>query len=239
MLEVRGLSIRYGGIQAVKGISLSIRTGQIVCLIGSNGAGKSTTLRAISGLAEDLEGTISFQGRDIQAIPAHQIVRSGITLVPEGRHIFVNLTVEENLWMGAFPRRSDPEIRKDLSNVFDLFPRLRNRIKQKGGTLSGGEQQMLALGRGLMARPLLFMLDEPSLGLAPKIVEEVFQIIGKIHGEGTTILLVEQNAVGALAISDYGYVLKTGSISVEGSGSGLMNNPAVKEAYLGTASTWK
>jgi branched-chain amino acid transport system ATP-binding protein len=233
MLEVRGLSIRYGGIHALKGISLGVRENQIVALIGSNGAGKSTTLRAISGLAEGIKGKIIFRGREIQSLPAHTIARSGITLVPEGRHIFANLTVKENLLMGAFARRAEEEIREDLNKTLQLFPRLKIREKQKGGTLSGGEQQMLALGRGLMSRPVLLMLDEPSLGLAPKLVDEVFEIIRKIHREGATLLLVEQNAVASLGVSDYGYVLRTGQISLEGTGNELLKNPSVKEAYLG------
>ncbi len=233
MLEVQGLSIHYGGIHAVKGISLRVPQSRIIALIGANGAGKSTTLRAISGLAEGIQGKIIFRGREIQSLPAHTIARAGITLVPEGRRIFVNLSVKENLLMGAFTRKSDEEIREDLDKALGLFPRLKAREKQKGGTLSGGEQQMLALGRGLMSRPALFMLDEPSLGLAPKLVEEVFEIIRKIHREGTTILLVEQNAVAALGASDYGYVLRAGQVSLEGTGSELLNDPSVKEAYLG------
>ncbi len=233
MLEVRGLSIHYGGIHAVKGISLTARERCVTALIGANGAGKSTTLRAISGLAEAVQGKVVFRGREIQSLPAHVIARSGITLVPEGRRIFANLSVTENLLMGAFARPSEEEIREDLDKTFRLFPRLKAREKQKGGTLSGGEQQMLALGRGLMSRPSLFMLDEPSLGLAPKLVEEVFAIIRKIHGEGATILLVEQNAVAALGVSDFGYVLRTGQVSHEGTGTALLNDDSVKEAYLG------
>ncbi len=233
MLEVQGLSIHYGGIHAVKGISLVTREKCVTALIGANGAGKSTTLRAISGLAETVQGKIIFRGREIQSLPAHIIARSGITLIPEGRRIFANLSVTENLLMGAFTRQADEEIREDLDKTFHLFPRLKAREKQKGGTLSGGEQQMLALGRGLMSRPSLFMLDEPSLGLAPKIVEEVFEIIRKIHREGATILLVEQNAVAALGVSDFGYVLRTGRVSLEGTGTALLNDASVKEAYLG------
>ncbi len=233
MLEVQDLSIHYGGIHALKGISLAARQNCITALIGANGAGKSTTLRAISGLAEKIQGKIIFRGREIQSLPAHVIARSGITLVPEGRRIFANLSVEDNLLMGAFTRKSDEEIREDMDKTFGLFPRLKARERQKGGTLSGGEQQMLALGRGLMSRPSLFMLDEPSLGLAPKLVEEVFEIIRRIHREGMTILLVEQNAVAALGISDYGYVLRTGQVSLEGTGIALLNDVSVKEAYLG------
>lgn len=233
MLEVKGLSVFYGGIHALKGISLIVPEGKIVTLIGANGAGKSTTLRAISGLVETRQGRILFHDREIQNRPTHRIMRQGIIMVPEGRRIFINLTVEENLLMGAFARNDREEIRRGLERIFELFPRLKERSKQKGGTLSGGEQQMLALGRGLMSRPDLLMLDEPSLGLAPKLVKEVFAIVRNIHGEGVTVLLIEQNAKAALAVADYGYVLQTGQISMEGQGKDLLNNPAVKEAYLG------
>ena len=233
MLEVIGLNVFYGGIHALREISLNVPDGQIVTLIGANGAGKSTTLRAISGLVEARHGKIVFQGREIQNKPAHQIVRAGIAMVPEGRRIFANLSVGENLLMGAYGLEEGEKVRRSLERVFQLFPRLKERIKQKGGTLSGGEQQMLALGRGLMSRPQLLMLDEPSLGLAPKLVKEVFRIIQTIHAEKTTILLIEQNAMAALAVAGYGYVLQTGEISMEGSGKDLLRNPAVKEAYLG------
>jgi branched-chain amino acid transport system ATP-binding protein len=234
VLEVLGLSVFYGGIHALQEISFSVPPGKIVTLIGANGAGKSTTVRAISGLVEAGRGKILFRGREIQNIPAHQIARRGISLVPEGRRIFVNLSVEENLLMGAFNRKTGNEERLTMEGVFQLFPRLKERKKQKGGTLSGGEQQMLALGRGLMSRPSLLMLDEPSLGLSPKLVREVFGFIRKVHAEGMAILLIEQNAMAALKVADYGYVLQSGRISLEGKGDDLLNNPSVKEAYLGT-----
>ncbi len=235
MLEVFGLSVFYGGIHALKEISLTVPKGQIVTLIGANGAGKSTTLRTISGLVEARQGKILFRGREIQNRPAHRIVKEGIAMVPEGRRIFVNLSVEENLLMGAFVRKDGEEIHRNIEWVYQLFPRLKERAKQKGGTLSGGEQQMLALGRGLMSHPDLLMLDEPSLGLAPKLVKEVFGIIRNIHAEGTTILLIEQNAMAALEVATYGYVLQTGQISMEGKGTVLLKDPSVKEAYLGEA----
>jgi len=235
LLEVSALSVFYGGIHALKEISLSVPEGKVITLIGANGAGKSTALRAISGLAEVRRGKIYFRGQEIQNRPAHRIARVGIAMVPEGRRIFVNLTVVENLLMGAFSRKPEKEIRQDMEGVFKLFPRLQERAKQKGGTLSGGEQQMLALGRGLMSRPDLLMLDEPSLGLAPKLVHEVFGIIRSIHGKGMTILLIEQNAMGALAVADYGYVLQSGRITLEGKGGDLLQDPSVKEAYLGEA----
>ena len=235
MLELSGLSVFYGGIHALKEIFLTVPRGKIITLIGANGAGKSTTLRAISGLVEVRQGKILFQGREIQNRPAHRITRQGICMVPEGRRIFVNLSVEENLLMGAYTRKGGEEERQNIERVYQLFPRLLERKKQKGGTLSGGEQQMLALGRGLMSRPALLMLDEPSLGLAPKLVREVFGIIRNIHEKGMTILLIEQNAKAALKVADYGYVLQTGRIFMEGSGSDLLQNPSVREAYLGEA----
>ena len=235
MLDVLGLSVFYGGIHALKGISLTVPQGQIVTLIGANGAGKSTTLRTISGLKEAREGKILFRGKEIQNSPTHCIVGKGIAMVPEGRRIFVNLTVEENLLMGAYARKDGEEVRRNLEWVSHLFPRLKERTKQKGGTLSGGEQQMLALGRGLMSHPDLLMLDEPSLGLAPKLVKEVFDMIRYIHKGGVTILLIEQNANAALAVADYGYVLQSGRITMESKGSDLLKDPLVKEAYLGEA----
>jgi branched-chain amino acid transport system ATP-binding protein len=235
LLEVLGLNVFYGGIHALREVSLNVPGEQIVTLIGANGAGKSTTLRAISGLVEARRGKIIFQGREIQNRPAHHIVRSGIAMVPEGRRIFANLSVQENLLMGAYGLQDGEEIRRSMERVFHLFPRLKERAKQKGGTLSGGEQQMLALGRGMMSHPQLLMLDEPSLGLAPKLVKEVFRIIRNIHAEKATILLIEQNAMAALAVATYGYVLQTGQISMEGKGRDLLQNPAVKEAYLGEA----
>jgi branched-chain amino acid transport system ATP-binding protein len=233
LLEILGLSVFYGGIHALKEISLNVPQGEIVTLIGANGAGKSTTLRTISGLAEARQGKILFRGREIQNRPVHRIVQEGIAMVPEGRRIFANLSVEENLLMGAYARKDIEEIRRGIDWVFEHFPRLKERAKQKGGTLSGGEQQMLALGRGLMSHPDLLMLDEPSLGLSPKLVKEVFDMIRYIHAEGTTILLIEQNAMAALEVADYGYVLQTGRISMEGKGKDLLNDPTVKEAYLG------
>jgi branched-chain amino acid transport system ATP-binding protein len=235
LLDVLELGVFYGGIHALKGISLTVPEGQIVTLIGANGAGKSTTLRTISGLVEAREGKILFRGQEIQNRPAHRIVESGIAMVPEGRRIFVNLTVEENLLMGAFARKDGGEVRRNLEWIYQLFPRLKERAQQRGGTLSGGEQQMLALGRGLMSHPDLLMLDEPSLGLAPKLVKEVFGIIRYIHKDGMTILLIEQNASAALGVAAYGYVLLSGRITTEGKGSDLLNDPLVKEAYLGEA----
>ena len=235
MLEILGLSVFYGGIHALKEISLTVPQGKIISLIGANGAGKSTALRTISGLVEARQGKILFQGREIQNMPAHRIAREGISLVPEGRRIFVNLSVEENLLMGAYSQKVREEERRNIEQVYQLFPKLADRKNQKGGTLSGGEQQMLALGRGLMSCPDLLMLDEPSLGLAPKLVREVFGIIRNIHEKGMTILLIEQNAKAALKVADYGYVLQTGRIFLEGSGSDLLQNPSVREAYLGEA----
>ena len=233
MLEISQVSVFYGAIHALKRVSLQVPEGKIITLIGANGAGKSTTLRAVSGLVGVGEGRILFQGREIQNGPTHSIARKGIALVPEGRRVFPNLTVIDNLLMGAFARKSEEEIRKDIESVYQFFPRLRERAEQMGGTLSGGEQQMLALGRGLMSKPRLLMLDEPSLGLAPRLVTEVFRIIAGIHQKGVTILLIEQNARGALNLADYGYVLQSGQITLDGKGRELLNNPAVKEAYLG------
>lgn len=233
VLEIEGLHVFYGAIHAIKGISFKVPKGKIVTLIGANGAGKSTTLSTIAGLVKARRGKIVYDGREIQGLPAHVINRMGICLVPEGRRIFPNLTVMENLMMGAFNRRDRDGLKKDLEWVFSLFPRLAERKNQLGGTLSGGEQQMLAISRGLMSRPKVMMMDEPSLGLAPLLVEEVFEIIKKINEEGVTILLVEQNAVGALKISDYGYVLETGSITLEGPSKDLLANEDVKKAYLG------
>jgi branched-chain amino acid transport system ATP-binding protein len=233
MLEILGLSVFYGGIHALKGISLNVPQGEIITLIGANGAGKSTALRTVSGLVEARQGKILFRGREIQNRPAHCIVREGIAMVPEGRRIFVNLSVEENLLMGAYIRKDGEEIRRGVERVFHHFPQLKKRAKQKGGTLSGGEQQMLALGRGLMSHPDLLMLDEPSLGLAPRLVYEVFDMIQKIHDEGMTILLIEQNAMAALEVASYGYVLQIGQIFIEGKGTDLLKDISIKEAYLG------
>jgi branched-chain amino acid transport system ATP-binding protein len=230
LLEVFGLSVFYGGIHALKGISLNVPQGEIITLIGANGAGKSTTLRTICGLVEARQGKILFRGQEIQNRPTHRIVQEGIAMVPEGRHIFINLSVEENLLMGAYARKEGGEIRRSMDWVFHHFPRLKERAGQKGGTLSGGEQQMLALGRGLMSHPVLLMLDEP-LRLA-QLVNEVFGMIQKFD-EGMTTLLIEQNALAALELATYGYVLQTGQISIEGKGKDLLKNPSIKEAYLG------
>ncbi|WP_041077049.1 ABC transporter ATP-binding protein [Thermotoga caldifontis] len=235
VLSVENLHVHYGNIHAVKGISLHVKKGQIVTLIGANGAGKSTTLKAIMNLVKKSSGKVIFNGNDITKLPTHEIVLAGISLVPEGRRIFPNLTVYENLMMAAYSRKNKDEIEKDLEFVFSLFPRLKERLKQPGGTLSGGEQQMLALARGLMSRPKLLMLDEPSLGLAPLLVKEVFDVIKKIREEGVTVLLIEQNALGALKIADYGYVLETGRIVLEDEAVKLLNNEGVKKAYLGIA----
>ncbi|WP_082026048.1 ABC transporter ATP-binding protein [Thermotoga profunda] len=233
MLEVRDLQVNYGAIRALKGISFKVEKGSIVTLIGSNGAGKTTTLKAICGLVKVKSGKILFDGEEITNKSTNEIVSKKITMVPEGRRIFPNLTVQENLLVGAFQRKDKEGIKQDMELVFELFPRLKERINQKGGTLSGGEQQMLAIARALMSRPDLLMLDEPSLGLAPIIVEELFQVIDKIHQEGKTILLIEQNAYAALNIADYGYVLETGQIVLQGTGKELLGNEKVKQAYLG------
>ncbi|HOK84375.1 MAG TPA: ABC transporter ATP-binding protein [Pseudothermotoga sp.] len=233
MLEVKDLHVSYGAIKALKGISFRVEKGSIVTLIGSNGAGKTTTLKAICGLVKVKSGQITLDGDDITNKPTNEIVSRKITMVPEGRRIFPNLTVYENLLVGAYQRKDKEGIKQDMEWAFSLFPRLKERINQKGGTLSGGEQQMLAIARALMSRPDLLMLDEPSLGLAPIIVEELFMVIEKIHQEGKTILLIEQNAYAALNIADYGYVLETGQIALHGPGKQLLGNERVKQAYLG------
>ncbi len=233
VLEIENLHVYYGAIHAIKGISIKVPEGKIITLIGANGAGKTTTLSTIAGLVKAKSGRITFNGVDITNKPAHVINRMGIAMVPEGRRIFPGLTVYENLMMGAYNRKDKEGIEEDLEWIFSLFPRLKERLSQMGGTLSGGEQQMLAISRALMSRPRLLMMDEPSLGLAPILVEEVFEVIQKINKEGTTMLLVEQNAYGALKISDYGYVLETGSIVLEGPCSELLENEMVKKAYLG------
>ena len=232
MLEIEALEIAYGGIQALRGISLRVPEGGLVCLIGANGAGKSTTLRAIMGLVRRRAGSIRLLGEEISSWPTHRIVRRGVALVPEGRRVFANLTVYENLVMGAYAR-PEAESRASLQRVYDLFPRLAERRAQKAGTLSGGEQQMLAIGRALMSQPRLLCLDEPSLGLAPLLVREVMRALAAIHRQGTTILLVEQNARMALAMSEYAYVLETGRIALEGPGPELLEHPSVRQAYLG------
>ena len=232
ILSIHDLSVNYGGIEAVKGISFDVHEGEIVTLIGANGAGKSSTLRTIAGLVKPSGGTINFRGDDITGRDATTIVKKGITLVPEGRHIFPDLTVLENLKVGAYLRNDD--ISGDIQWVYDLFPRLRERSWQAGGTLSGGEQQMLAVGRALMARPKLIMMDEPSLGLAPLVVRDIFEIIRQINRQGVSILLIEKNANMALKVADSAYVMETGCITLSGAGKDLLNNEAVKKAYLGT-----
>ena len=232
MLKVTDLSVHYGGIEALKGISFEVGQGQIVTLIGANGAGKSTTLRAISGLVRPSAGSINFMGRDITALNSQKIVAEGIAMVPEGRRVFANLTVKENLKIGAY-LRNDRDVEADIQRMYSLFPRLKERAWQMAGTLSGGEQQMLAVGRALMSKPKLLMMDEPSLGLAPLVVKDIFSIIRTIRDSGVTVLLIEQNANAALKIADRGYVLETGRITLEGSGRGLLSNPAVRAAYLG------
>ena len=232
ILTVSDLTVHYGGIEAVKGISLEVMEGEIVTLIGANGAGKSSTLRSIAGLVKPAGGTITFRGDNITGRDSAVIVKKGITLVPEGRRIFPDLTVLENLKVGAYLRRDD--ISGDIQWVYELFPRLKERSWQAGGTLSGGEQQMLAVGRALMARPRLIMMDEPSLGLAPLVVRDIFSIIRQINQQGVTILLIEQNANMALKVADKAYVMETGRITLSGTGQELLSNDAVKAAYLGT-----
>jgi branched-chain amino acid transport system ATP-binding protein len=235
LLEIKNLSVFYDSIQALRGISLKVDKGSIVCLIGANGAGKSTVLRAVSGIKRPSDGEIFFKGQNITALAPHELVRMGIVQCPEGRGVFPNLTVDENLDLGAYVRHDWAEIQKDLERVYDLFPRLKERSGQMAGTLSGGEQQMLAIGRALMARPQLLLLDEPSLGLAPQVIELIFETIEKINREGTTILLVEQNAQLALEASRTAYVLETGAIILEGDAAKVLENPKVKQAYLGEA----
>ena len=234
MLKIDELKVSYGGIQAVKGISFDVPEGAIVTLIGANGAGKSTTLRSIAGLVKPEFGRIHLQAEDITGLSPDKIVSKGITLVPEGRHVFPDLTVLENLKVGAYLRRDKDEIEHDLKWVYELFPRLQERSWQAAGTLSGGEQQMLAVGRALMSRPKLIMMDEPSLGLAPIVVKGIFDIIKEINRMGVTVLLIEQNANMALKIADVGYVLETGRIILSGSGQELLRNEQVKKAYLGS-----
>ena len=232
MLELQDLTVSYGGIQALKGINLQVGEGEIVTLIGANGAGKSTTLRTISGLEKPQSGKILYNGVDITGKPSRYMVQNGLILVPEGRLIFPDMTVLENLKIGAYLRR-DKDIEKDIQHMYELFPRLKERSWQMAGTLSGGEQQMLAVGRALMSRPRLLMMDEPSLGLAPLVVRDIFSIIRTIRDSGVTVLLIEQNANAALKVADRGYVLETGRIALEGTGQELLSNPAVRAAYLG------
>ncbi len=231
ILEIKNLSVSYGGIEAIKNISLDVEAGSIVTLIGSNGAGKSSTLRSIAGIVKAKSGEVLFEGENILGLSPDQIVKRGVTLVPEGRRVFPNLTVAENLHVGAYLRKDD--IKPDLEYVYELFPRLKERSWQFAGTLSGGEQQMLAVGRAMMARPKLIMMDEPSLGLAPLIVQGIFDIIRTINKAGITVLLIEQNANMALKVADYAYVMQTGEITLSGTGAELLENEEVKAAYLG------
>ncbi|CAB4899844.1 unannotated protein [freshwater metagenome] len=233
MLKIENLEVTYGNIKAIKGISLEVNQGEIVTLIGSNGAGKSTTLRTISGILKPKSGSITFNGERIEGVEGHEIVAKGICQSPEGRRIFPKMTVDENLDLGAFLRNDKAEIKRDRQRVLELFPKLQERIDQKAGTMSGGEQQMLAVGRALMGSPKLLLLDEPSMGLAPVLVEMIFETIKKINDQGTTILLVEQNALAALNVADRAYVLESGSIKMSGKARDLISNDEVTKAYLG------
>ena len=233
MLTLENVSVNYGAIEALRGVSMHVEAGEVVTLIGANGAGKTTTLRTITGLLEPSQGRIVFEGESIGGMPAHKLVARGISMSPEGRGVFANLSVRENLQMGAYLHKDKRQIASDMEKVFQRFPRLKERESQKAGTLSGGEQQMLAIARALMSRPRLLLLDEPSLGLAPRIVHTIFEAIDEIRAEGTTILLVEQNAHAALRHSDRAYVLETGQIVMEGPSKDLAADPRIKEAYLG------
>ncbi len=232
MLEISGLQVAYGGIQAVKGVSLEVREGELVTLIGANGAGKTTTLKAVTGLQPPAGGEIRFLGRSVRGQGAWDLVRQGLVMVPEGRGTFTRMTITENLQMGAYVR-SDGEIADDLDHVFALFPRLKERRNQLAGTMSGGEQQMLAMGRALMARPRLLLLDEPSMGLSPIMVDKIFEVVADIHRRGTTVLLVEQNASRALQLADRGYVMDSGELTMSGAAQALLSDPKVRAAYLG------
>lgn len=233
MLEVKGLQVYYGVIQALKDVSFEVNQGEVIALIGANGAGKTTTLHTLTGLLPAKAGSIYFEGEDITKVPAHKIVEKGIAHVPEGRRVFADLTVYENLIMGAYTRKDKKEIAENLENVYKRFPRLRERKNQKAGTMSGGEQQMLAMGRALMSNPKMIVMDEPSMGLSPIFVNEIFDIIEKVSASGTTVLLVEQNAKKALSIADRAYVLETGKIVLSGDAKELMNDDSIKKAYLG------
>jgi branched-chain amino acid transport system ATP-binding protein len=233
LLEVKDVHTFYGNIEALKGVSIEVEEGECVTLIGSNGAGKSTTLRSISGLTPPRQGSIRFRDREITETPPQEIVSMGVALSPEGRHVFPRMTVFENLMLGAYLRRDESGINDDLERVYSLFPRLKERERQKGGTMSGGEQQMLAIGRALMAQPTLLLLDEPSMGIAPILVERIYETIAEINRQGTTILLVEQNANFALGVSKRGYVLETGEIALHDKSESLRDNPEVQKAYLG------
>jgi len=235
LLELSRLEVAYGGIQAVKGIDLHVGKGELVCLIGANGAGKTTTLKGITGLQPVKGGTVRYAGEDTTGRPAFELVRRGLAMVPEGRGVFGALTIEENLAMGAYVRHDTAAIRADIEHVFGLFPRLKERRRQTAGTLSGGEQQMLAMGRALMSRPKMLLLDEPSMGLAPLMVQKVFETVLKVAGEGVTILLIEQNAKLALEVSHRGYVMESGEITISGDAKKLLHDPAVRAAYLGEA----
>ncbi len=232
ILKVDNINVYYGSIHAIKGVSFEVSQGEIVTLIGANGAGKSTTLNTISGLLRSKTGSVTFLGEDLGKVPAHKVVSRGLALVPEGRRVFLQMTTQENLEMGAYTQSGKPDP-ADLEKVYEQFPRLKERRRQVAGTLSGGEQQMLAMGRALMSRPKLLMLDEPSMGLAPILVEQIFEIIRSLHNAGTTILLVEQNAQAALSVADRGYVLETGKVVSSGTGAELLASPAIKKAYLG------
>ena len=234
LLEIRGLEVRYGGIRAVKGIDLEVGAGEMVCLIGANGAGKSSTLRAISGLVPTAPGAVRFDGSDLAGVPAFRRARAGLVMVPEGRGVFARLSVEENLAMGAYVR-ADAEVQPDRARVFEIFPRLAERSRQTAGTLSGGEQQMLAIGRALMSRPKLLALDEPSMGLAPIAAQKILQVIRDINRSGVTVLLVEQNARSALPLAHRAYVMQSGEITLSGEARALLADPRVREAYLGEA----
>ena len=233
LLEVKDINVYYGAIHAIKGVSFCVDEGEIVTLIGANGAGKTTTLQTISGLLRSRTGSIVYNGENVSKVPAHKLVYKGLAQVPEGRRVFLQMSVQENLEMGAYVRKRGEDIGPDLEEVFEYFPRLKERRKQIAGTLSGGEQQMLAMGRALMSKPKLLMLDEPSMGLAPILVEEIFTIISRLHESGSTILLVEQNAQAALSIADRAYVMETGKIILSGTGDELIHSDEVRKAYLG------
>jgi branched-chain amino acid transport system ATP-binding protein len=232
LLKVSGLKVAYGGIQAVKGVSFEVRQGELVSLIGANGAGKTTTLKAVTGIQPVASGEIEFMGRAIKGQGAWDLVKQGLVMVPEGRGVFSRMTITENLQMGAFVR-DDKEIDADVDKVFGIFPRLKERAKQLAGTMSGGEQQMLAMGRALMARPKVLLMDEPSMGLSPIMVDKIFEVVADIHAQGTTVLLVEQNASRALSLADRGYVMESGEITMQGEAKGLLADPRVRAAYLG------
>lgn len=234
ILNVEDINVYYGSIHAIKGISFHVNEGEVVTLIGANGAGKSTTLNTVAGLLRSKTGKIEFLGEDISNTPAHKLVEKSLALCPEGRRIFLNMTVKENLEMGAYTLDKGTDIAGEIEKIYDLFPRLKERYKQVAGTLSGGEQQMLAMGRALVSQPKLIMLDEPSMGLAPILIEQIFDIIKTLHSQGVTILLVEQNAQAALSVADRGYVMETGTISLTGTGAELLASPEVKKAYLGS-----